>query len=97
MCDFVALTFFLTSTLFDRRPPGLSLSERAPPSEPRRLASLGSLLDDQHWHHLVMVWSSSDLNLTVDKHTETVQTPAEFAHRSVLEVGAHAPAVAPTP
>uniref|UniRef100_A0A3P9JAD1 Contactin associated protein like 3 n=1 Tax=Oryzias latipes TaxID=8090 RepID=A0A3P9JAD1_ORYLA len=25
-----------------------------PPSEPRRLASLGSLLDDQHWHHVAL-------------------------------------------
>lgn len=61
--------------------------ERTPSPEPRRLASLGSLLDDQHWHHVVMVWRSSHLNLTVDKHTETVQVPAEFGRRSTLEVG----------
>uniref|UniRef100_A0A3Q3IXZ4 Contactin associated protein like 3 n=1 Tax=Monopterus albus TaxID=43700 RepID=A0A3Q3IXZ4_MONAL len=47
-------------------------------SEPRRLASLGSLLDDQHWHRVVLERQSAHLNLTVDKHTETVQIPAEF-------------------
>lgn len=62
--------------------------EGTPSSEPPRLASLGSLLDDQHWHHLLMVWSSSHLNLTVDKHTETLQLPAELGRRtSSLEVG----------
>lgn len=61
--------------------------ERTPSWEPRCLASLGSLLDDQHWHHVVMVWRSSQLNLTVDKHTETVPVPPEFSRRSSLEVG----------
>uniref|UniRef100_A0A3Q3K5I9 Contactin associated protein like 3 n=1 Tax=Monopterus albus TaxID=43700 RepID=A0A3Q3K5I9_MONAL len=58
---------------------GLSLSGTSP-SEPRRLASLGSLLDDQHWHRVVLERQSAHLNLTVDKHTETVQIPAEFSH-----------------
>ncbi|KAI3374651.1 hypothetical protein L3Q82_021221 [Scortum barcoo] len=59
-------------------------------SEPRRLASLGSLLDDQHWHHLSVERRSSQLNLTVDKHTERVQIPAEFSHWDIeqLSVGA---------
>ncbi|KAI3374231.1 hypothetical protein L3Q82_006081 [Scortum barcoo] len=58
-------------------------------SEPRRLASLGSLLDDQHWHHLSVERRSSQLNLTVDKHTERVQIPAEFSHWDIeqLSVG----------
>uniref|UniRef100_H3CRA8 Contactin associated protein like 3 n=1 Tax=Tetraodon nigroviridis TaxID=99883 RepID=H3CRA8_TETNG len=60
--------------------------ERTPPSEPRHLASLGSLLDDQHWHRVVVVWRSSRLNLTVDKHTETVQVPPELGRRSILEL-----------
>uniref|UniRef100_A0A8C3G662 Contactin associated protein like 3 n=1 Tax=Cyclopterus lumpus TaxID=8103 RepID=A0A8C3G662_CYCLU len=47
-------------------------------SEPRRLASLGSLLDDQHWHRLAVERRSTHLNLTVDKHTERVHIPAEF-------------------
>uniref|UniRef100_A0A3Q1GPN3 Contactin-associated protein-like 4 n=1 Tax=Acanthochromis polyacanthus TaxID=80966 RepID=A0A3Q1GPN3_9TELE len=49
-------------------------------SESRRLASLGSLLDDQHWHHVVLEQKNAHLNLTVDKHTEKVQIPAEFSH-----------------
>uniref|UniRef100_A0AAQ5XJA9 Contactin associated protein like 3 n=1 Tax=Amphiprion ocellaris TaxID=80972 RepID=A0AAQ5XJA9_AMPOC len=63
---------------------------RTSASEPRRLASLGSLLDDQHWHHVAVERRSSHLNLTVDKHTERVQIPAEFSHWDVeqLSVGA---------
>uniref|UniRef100_A0A8C9ZUG3 Contactin associated protein like 3 n=1 Tax=Sander lucioperca TaxID=283035 RepID=A0A8C9ZUG3_SANLU len=55
-------------------------SGRISSSEPRLLASLGSLLDDQHWHHVAVERRSSHLNLTVDKHTERVQMPAEFSH-----------------
>ncbi|XP_044222865.1 contactin-associated protein-like 4 isoform X1 [Thunnus albacares] len=63
---------------------------RSSSSEPRRLASLGSLLDDQHWHHVAVERRSSHLNLTVDKHTERVQIPAEFNHWDIeqLSVGA---------
>ncbi|XP_051264393.1 contactin-associated protein-like 4 isoform X1 [Dicentrarchus labrax] len=59
-------------------------------SEPRRVASLGSLLDDQHWHYIAVERHSSHLNLTVDKHTERVQIPAEFSHWDMeqLTVGA---------
>uniref|UniRef100_A0A8C4GSV1 Contactin associated protein like 3 n=1 Tax=Dicentrarchus labrax TaxID=13489 RepID=A0A8C4GSV1_DICLA len=54
-------------------------------SEPRRLASLGSLLDDQHWHYIAVERRSSHLNLTVDKHTERVQIPAEFSHWDIKQ------------
>ncbi|XP_035994512.1 contactin-associated protein-like 4 [Fundulus heteroclitus] len=47
-------------------------------SEPRPLTSLGSLLDDQHWHHVVLRQKNSQLNFTVDKHTKTVETPEVF-------------------
>uniref|UniRef100_A0A3P8TEI2 Contactin associated protein like 3 n=1 Tax=Amphiprion percula TaxID=161767 RepID=A0A3P8TEI2_AMPPE len=59
-------------------------------SESRRLASLGSLLDDQHWHHVVLEQKNAHLNLTVDKHTEKVQIAAEFNHWDIkqLSVGA---------
>ncbi|XP_059200151.1 contactin-associated protein-like 4 [Centropristis striata] len=59
-------------------------------SEPRRLASLGSLLDDQYWHYLAVERRGSHLNLTVDKHTERIQIPAEFSHWDIeqLNVGA---------
>uniref|UniRef100_A0A8D3A922 Contactin associated protein like 3 n=1 Tax=Scophthalmus maximus TaxID=52904 RepID=A0A8D3A922_SCOMX len=56
-------------------------------SEPRRLASLGSLLDDQHWHHVAVEWRGAHLNLTVDKHSERVQIPAEFGHWDIKQVG----------
>uniref|UniRef100_A0A3P9DCR2 Contactin-associated protein-like 4 n=1 Tax=Maylandia zebra TaxID=106582 RepID=A0A3P9DCR2_9CICH len=55
-------------------------------TEPQRLVSLGSLLDDQHWHHVAVERRGSHLNLTVDKHTERVQIPAEFSHWSIEQV-----------
>uniref|UniRef100_A0A3P8TCK0 Contactin associated protein like 3 n=1 Tax=Amphiprion percula TaxID=161767 RepID=A0A3P8TCK0_AMPPE len=55
-------------------------------SESRRLASLGSLLDDQHWHHVVLEQKNAHLNLTVDKHTEKVQIAAEFNHWDIKQV-----------
>ncbi|XP_034468842.1 contactin-associated protein-like 4 [Hippoglossus hippoglossus] len=55
-------------------------------TEPRRLASLGSLLDDQHWHHVVLERGGAHLNLTVDRHTQRVQIPAEFVHWDVEQL-----------
>ncbi|XP_047446526.1 contactin-associated protein-like 4 isoform X2 [Mugil cephalus] len=55
-------------------------------SEPRRLASLGSLLDDQHWHHVAVERRRSHLNLTVDKHTERIQIPADFSHWDIEQL-----------
>lgn len=55
-------------------------------AEPKSLASLGSLLDDQHWHHVIMERRSSHLNLTVDKHTKKVQLPADFTHWDIDQV-----------
>ncbi|KAM9844451.1 contactin-associated protein-like 4 [Aulostomus maculatus] len=70
----------------------LLLLTRVWPASPeaRRLASLGSLLDDQHWHHVAVERRGAHLNLTVDKHTERVQIPAEFNHWDMekLSVGA---------
>ncbi|KAM4551107.1 contactin-associated protein-like 4 isoform 2-T2 [Odontesthes bonariensis] len=65
-------------------------------SEPRRLASLGSLLDDQHWHRVALEQRNAHLNLTVDKHTEKIQIPAEFSHWGVTQLsigGAQKPVV----
>uniref|UniRef100_A0AAQ4PPI9 Contactin associated protein like 3 n=1 Tax=Gasterosteus aculeatus aculeatus TaxID=481459 RepID=A0AAQ4PPI9_GASAC len=45
-------------------------TERPPSSEPRRVASLGSLLDDQQWHRLAVERRGSQLNVTVDEHAE---------------------------
>ncbi|XP_040027398.2 contactin-associated protein-like 4 isoform X2 [Gasterosteus aculeatus] len=58
----------------------LLLLTRGPPSsEPRRVASLGSLLDDQQWHRLAVERRGSQLNVTVDEHAERLWLPAEFA------------------
>ncbi|XP_077955837.1 contactin-associated protein-like 4 isoform X1 [Gasterosteus aculeatus] len=59
----------------------LLLLTRGPPSsEPRRVASLGSLLDDQQWHRLAVERRGSQLNVTVDEHAaERLRLPAEFA------------------
>ncbi|XP_028259769.1 contactin-associated protein-like 4 [Parambassis ranga] len=44
------------------------------------LVCLGSLLDDQHWHHVKLERLSTHLNLTVDKNTQQVHVPAELSH-----------------
>lgn len=54
--------------------------------EPQHLASLGSLLDDQHWHHVAVELHNHHLNLTVDKHTLSVKIPSEFHHLDIEEV-----------
>uniref|UniRef100_A0A669BIS6 Contactin-associated protein-like 4 n=1 Tax=Oreochromis niloticus TaxID=8128 RepID=A0A669BIS6_ORENI len=48
------------------------------------------LLDDQHWHHVVLEQKNAHLNLTVDKNTERVQLPAEFSRWAIeqLSLGA---------
>lgn len=66
-------------------------------AEPRRLASLGSLLDDQHWHRLAVERRGLHLNVTVDKHTEKVRMPSEFSHWDVQQVEQNAPRQAATP
>ncbi|XP_014856106.1 PREDICTED: contactin-associated protein-like 4 [Poecilia mexicana] len=54
------------------------------------LVSLGSLLDDQHWHHVKLERLGSHLNLTVDKNTQQVLVPAELSrwHIHTLSVAA---------
>ncbi|XP_031715309.1 contactin-associated protein-like 4 isoform X1 [Anarrhichthys ocellatus] len=54
------------------------------------LVSVGSLLDDQHWHHVKLERLSSHLNLTVDKNTHQVHIPAELSHWDIhqLSLGA---------
>ncbi|XP_058495403.1 contactin-associated protein-like 4 [Solea solea] len=56
----------------------------------RLLAALGSLLDDQHWHHVKLERFSTHLNLTVNKNTQQVHTPAELNRWDIhqLSVGA---------
>ncbi|XP_039668375.1 contactin-associated protein-like 4 isoform X2 [Perca fluviatilis] len=54
------------------------------------LVSVGSLLDDQHWHHVKLESLSTHLNLTVDKNTHQVHVPAELSHWDIhqLSLGA---------
>uniref|UniRef100_UPI0037E743DA contactin-associated protein-like 4 n=1 Tax=Semicossyphus pulcher TaxID=241346 RepID=UPI0037E743DA len=54
------------------------------------LVSLGSLLDDQHWHHVKLERLNAHLNLTVDKNTQQVHIPAELSHWDIhqLSLGA---------
>ncbi|XP_069000309.1 contactin-associated protein-like 4 [Embiotoca jacksoni] len=56
----------------------------------RHVVSVGSLLDDQHWHHVAVEHHSSRLNLTVDKSTVWVQSPPRFTHweHDQMSVGA---------
>lgn len=63
----------------------LSLSSSCAPGrssspDSHHLVSLGSLLDDQHWHHVAVEHHSTHLNLTVDKSTLWVQIPPTFTH-----------------
>uniref|UniRef100_A0A8C7CM03 Contactin-associated protein-like 4 n=1 Tax=Oncorhynchus kisutch TaxID=8019 RepID=A0A8C7CM03_ONCKI len=43
------------------------------------VVSLGSLLDDQHWHHVAIERFSGHLNFTVDKSSQQIQVPAELS------------------
>ncbi|KAL7384093.1 hypothetical protein ABVT39_023995 [Epinephelus coioides] len=56
----------------------------------QHLVSLGSLLDDQHWHHVAVEHHSTHLNLTVDKSMLWVQIPPRFTHwdHDQMSVGA---------
>uniref|UniRef100_A0AAQ6ICF3 Contactin associated protein like 3 n=1 Tax=Anabas testudineus TaxID=64144 RepID=A0AAQ6ICF3_ANATE len=47
------------------------------------LLSLGSLLDDQHWHHVKLERLHTHLNLTVDKNTQQVYIPAELSQSDI--------------
>uniref|UniRef100_A0AAX7T2F2 Contactin associated protein like 3 n=1 Tax=Astatotilapia calliptera TaxID=8154 RepID=A0AAX7T2F2_ASTCA len=55
------------------------LSSTVSSSGGQLLVSLGSLLDDQHWHHVKLERLSTHLNLTVDKNTLQVQIPADLS------------------
>uniref|UniRef100_UPI0037E86000 contactin-associated protein-like 4 n=1 Tax=Semicossyphus pulcher TaxID=241346 RepID=UPI0037E86000 len=63
---------------------------RSSSPDSQHLVSLGSLLDDQHWHHVAVEHHNTHLNLTVDKSTLWVQIPARFTHweHDQMSVGA---------
>ncbi|XP_077463030.1 contactin-associated protein-like 4 isoform X1 [Stigmatopora argus] len=54
------------------------------------LTTMGSLLDDQHWHHVKLERTGKHLNLTVDKNTQQVVIPNELSHWNIhwLSLGA---------
>ncbi|KAI4544286.1 hypothetical protein MG293_004552 [Ovis ammon polii] len=60
---------FSSSELGDDSKPRLSSS---PPS-----ATLGSLLDDQHWHSVLLERVGKHVNFTVDRHTQHFRTKGE--------------------
>ncbi|XP_034537061.1 contactin-associated protein-like 4 [Notolabrus celidotus] len=63
---------------------------RSSSPDSQHLISLGSLLDDQHWHHVAVEHHSTHLNLTVDKSTLWVQIGQKFTHwdHDQMSVGA---------
>uniref|UniRef100_A0A673ZFV7 Contactin-associated protein-like 4 n=1 Tax=Salmo trutta TaxID=8032 RepID=A0A673ZFV7_SALTR len=48
------------------------------------VVSLGSLLDDLHWHHVAIERVSGRVNFTVDKSTQQIQVPAELNYQETL-------------
>uniref|UniRef100_A0AAV2L1D4 Uncharacterized protein n=1 Tax=Knipowitschia caucasica TaxID=637954 RepID=A0AAV2L1D4_KNICA len=50
------------------------------------LASVGSLLDDQHWHYVKLERVKNHLNLTVDYTTHLVHLPNQLSHWDVHQV-----------
>uniref|UniRef100_A0A6Q2YV66 Contactin associated protein like 3 n=1 Tax=Esox lucius TaxID=8010 RepID=A0A6Q2YV66_ESOLU len=55
----------------------------SPVPESHTAVSLGSLLDDQHWHHVAVERVSGHVNFTVDKHTEQILVPADISFGGV--------------
>uniref|UniRef100_A0A8C1RGK3 Contactin associated protein like 3 n=1 Tax=Cyprinus carpio TaxID=7962 RepID=A0A8C1RGK3_CYPCA len=50
------------------------------------LVSLGSLLDDQHWHHIRVERIRGLVNFTVDKNTQQFQLPESWSHSEINEI-----------
>ncbi|XP_039077040.1 contactin-associated protein-like 3 [Hyaena hyaena] len=48
-----------------------------PPRDARVTLTLGSLLDDLHWHSLLLELLNTHVNLTVDRHTQHFQAKGE--------------------
>lgn len=46
-------------------------------SSNRVAVTVGSLLDDQHWHSVLIERFNRQVNLTVDSHTQHFQTKGE--------------------
>ncbi|XP_036451045.1 contactin-associated protein-like 5 [Colossoma macropomum] len=50
------------------------------------MVSLGSLLDDQHWHHISIERLRGHVNFTVDKNTQRLQLPEHQSHFEINEI-----------
>ncbi|XP_052463585.1 contactin-associated protein-like 4 isoform X1 [Carassius gibelio] len=50
------------------------------------LVSLGSLLDDQHWHHVSVERTRGLVNFTVDKSSQQFQLPESWSHSEINEI-----------
>ncbi|KAJ7427594.1 Contactin-associated protein-like 3 [Willisornis vidua] len=50
------------------------------PSNAQINITLGSLLDDQHWHSLLIEHFNNQVNFTVDKHTHHFHAKGEFSY-----------------
>uniref|UniRef100_A0A8C7I218 Contactin-associated protein-like 4 n=1 Tax=Oncorhynchus kisutch TaxID=8019 RepID=A0A8C7I218_ONCKI len=55
-------------------------------SSSHTVVSLGSLLDDLHWHHVAIERVSGHVNFTVDKSTQQIQVPAELSPFEINEI-----------
>nr|XP_033956820.1 contactin-associated protein-like 4 [Pseudochaenichthys georgianus] len=63
---------------------------RSSSPDSQHMVSVGSLLDDQHWHQVTVEHHSTHLNLTVDKNTLWVQIPPRLTRwdHDQMSVGA---------
>lgn len=63
---------------FRRHPFFLFTDDSKPrPSSSAPSATLGSLLDDQHWHSVLLERAGKLVNFTVDRHTQHFRTRGE--------------------
>lgn len=53
-------------------------SAKALSSDSHALVTLGSLLDDQHWHSVLIERVNKHINFTVDKNTQQFQIKGQF-------------------
>uniref|UniRef100_A0A673LVY6 Contactin-associated protein-like 4 n=1 Tax=Sinocyclocheilus rhinocerous TaxID=307959 RepID=A0A673LVY6_9TELE len=63
----------------------LQLRKGGPSADLHPLVSLGSLLDDQHWHHVSVERVRGLVNFTVDKNTQQFQLPESWSHSEINE------------
>ncbi|XP_043927915.1 contactin-associated protein-like 5 [Protopterus annectens] len=52
-------------------------------SESHTSVTLGSLLDDQHWHSVLIERFNKHINFTVDEHTQHFQTSGDFDYLDI--------------